>query len=105
MKYSFSPLNLSCFSYEKVHAKVLRQFQNQGISSEDPQSYSARYGDALLDAKDLLEKVKELGITEDIVCHSIFFDYFSINHRFVLVATAIDRSRFGTTIPIENIAK
>lgn len=67
------------FRYDKIEAKVIRQFQNQGISLEDPENYSTRYAGSLLDTKDLLEKVKELGITEDIVCHSILLNVH-INH-------------------------
>ena len=78
-----------CFRYDKVEAKVIRQFQNQGISLENPENYSTRYGDSLLDTKDLLEKVKELGITEDIVRHRIFSN-FHINHRFISVHTIVD---------------
>ncbi|CAF4676258.1 unnamed protein product [Rotaria sp. Silwood1] len=53
-------------TYDNVQVKVFRQFERLGITPEDPQKYSARYGDSLLDTKDLLAQAKELGITEDI---------------------------------------
>ncbi|CAF2399205.1 unnamed protein product [Rotaria sp. Silwood2] len=53
-------------TYDNVQVKVVRQFERLGITPEDPQKYSARYGDSLLDAKDLLAQAKELGITEDL---------------------------------------
>ena len=56
-----------------MEAKIVRQFQRHGIASEDPEAYSTRYGDSLLDTKALLAKVRELGITEDIVRHRIRF--------------------------------
>ncbi|CAF0968330.1 unnamed protein product [Rotaria sordida] len=53
-------------TYDQIQVKVVRQFERLGISPEDPEKYSARYGNTLLDPKDLLAQVKELGITEDL---------------------------------------
>jgi hypothetical protein len=60
---------LKFLRYDKVEAKVIRQFERYGIKPADPEYYSTLYGDSLLDTNMLLAKARELGITEDLVCY------------------------------------
>ena len=53
--------------YEPVQVRVVRQFQNLGISNEDPQSYVQRYGAQLLDSQSLVQQARAAGVVEDIV--------------------------------------
>ena len=58
--------------YEKVESRVIRQFERLGIQPEDPEQYTARHGNALLNTEDLLAQAKQLGIAEDLVCHLLY---------------------------------
>ncbi|UJR36575.1 hypothetical protein I4U23_029294 [Adineta vaga] len=60
-----APKNI-IIEYEKVEARVIRQVERLGISSENPENYSARYGNTLLDTDELLAQIKQLGIIEDL---------------------------------------
>ena len=62
--------------YDPVDARVVRQFERLGVALEDPERYAARYADSLLETEQLLAQAKELGITEDIVCHDLFVESF-----------------------------
>jgi len=82
---------LEYLSYDQIEAKIVRQFKRHGITPEDPENYSTRYGNSLLDTKDLLAKVQELGITEDIVvCYEIFFYLFLIINLIKSVPQVLD---------------
>lgn len=84
------------FRYDKIEAKVVREFRRHGVTPENPDTYTARYGDSLLDTQDLLFKVKELGITEDLV--SFRFDSLLVLKAFsCLVITSCHRSRITRT--------
>jgi hypothetical protein len=70
---------LKYLRYDKVEARIVRQFERLGIKSEDPENYSVCYGNSLLDTQQLLTQARELGITEDLVCHpflSLIILYF-----------------------------
>ncbi|CAF1588429.1 unnamed protein product, partial [Adineta steineri] len=41
--------------YERVESDVVRQFEKEGVFSEDPAHYVARYGDSLLDSTTLIK--------------------------------------------------
>ena len=53
--------------YEPVQVRVVRQFQNLGITREDPRSYVQRYGAQLLDSQSLMQQARAAGVVEDIV--------------------------------------
>jgi len=75
--------HLERFRYDKIEAKIIREFHRHGVTPENPAAYSARYGDSLLDTKDLLQRVEELGITEDLVKFFFFFvsnEFFFFSH-------------------------
>ncbi|CAF4418134.1 unnamed protein product, partial [Adineta steineri] len=56
--------------YERVESDVVRQFEKEGVFSEDPAHYVARYGDSLLDSTTLIKVARDAGVFEDLV---IFF--------------------------------
>jgi hypothetical protein len=75
-KISKTPFHISLYlnnwRYEPVQARVIRHFERLGVTPADPRNYSALYGNSLLDTEKLLTQIRELGITEDIVCnHSL----------------------------------
>ena len=58
--------------------QVVRQFQRLDVTVENPQTYMKRYGNSVLDTNELLAQARQLGITENIVCHSCYFIPLSI---------------------------
>ena len=56
-----------CSRYEQVETRVVRQFERLAVTMEDPERYSARYAESLLDTEQLLAQARQLGITEDLV--------------------------------------
>lgn len=70
----------SLFRYDVPETRVVRQVQRLGVTPEDPESYRRRYGETLLDSQELLAKVKQLGIDDDLVnrchCRRFFFETF-----------------------------
>ncbi|CAF3609616.1 unnamed protein product [Rotaria sp. Silwood1] len=58
--------------YEPIQPRIIRSFERLGITPEDPHKYSATYGDSLLQTEQLLEQIKELGITEDLASPHVF---------------------------------
>ncbi|CAF3707095.1 unnamed protein product [Rotaria socialis] len=52
--------------YEPIQPRVVRQFERLGVRPEDPNKYSATYGNVLLSTEQLLAQIKELGITVDL---------------------------------------
>jgi hypothetical protein len=69
----FFSIFFASFRYDPVSVKVVRQVERQGVTRENPQSYFTRFGNSLLDSKDLIAQARELGIIEDIVCYSVVF--------------------------------
>jgi len=55
--------------YEPVQTRIVRHFERLGITPADPRNYFSMYGNSLLDTEQLLAQIRELGITEDLVCH------------------------------------
>ncbi|CAF1006430.1 unnamed protein product [Rotaria sp. Silwood1] len=53
-------------TYEPVHAKVERHFQKQSVIREDPQAYTNRFGDQLVDSTAVLEQARAAGVLEDL---------------------------------------
>jgi hypothetical protein len=67
---SFSKKEYSSFffgSYEPVHAKIIRNFQKQNVTREDPQAYSNRYGSQLYDPNLVIQQARAVGVIEDLV--------------------------------------
>ncbi|CAF3320304.1 unnamed protein product [Rotaria socialis] len=62
----YPPSRNVIITYDPVPVKVVRQVERQGVTPENPQSYLTRFGNSLLDPKDLIAQARELGITEDI---------------------------------------
>ncbi|UJR34768.1 hypothetical protein I4U23_027547 [Adineta vaga] len=52
--------------YERVEPHVVRQFEKEGVFSEDPALYAARYGDSLLDSATLIKVARNAGVFEDL---------------------------------------
>ncbi|CAF1282368.1 unnamed protein product [Rotaria sp. Silwood1] len=52
--------------YEPVQVRVVRQFQRLGVVQENPQLYTQRYGQQLLDAQTLIQQARAVGVVEDI---------------------------------------
>ncbi|CAF1419209.1 unnamed protein product, partial [Adineta steineri] len=58
--------------YERVESDVVRQFEKEGVFSEDPAHYVARYGDSLLDSMTLIKVARGAGVFEDLlICFRI----------------------------------
>lgn len=56
--------------------KIVHKIQRSKTNIEDPQLYREKHGETLLDTDDLLQRVKDLGIEEDLVR----FPEFSLNN-------------------------
>jgi hypothetical protein len=69
---SFVVLHLNYLRYEPVQTRIVRQVERLGVVSADPHNYFSHYGNSLLETQQLLAQIRELGITEDLVC-SFFF--------------------------------
>jgi len=54
-------------SYEPVHAKIVRNFQKQNVTREDPQAYANRYGSQLFDPNIVVQQARAVGVMEDLV--------------------------------------
>ncbi|UJR18953.1 hypothetical protein I4U23_022082 [Adineta vaga] len=52
--------------YERAEPHVVRQFHKEGVVSEDPANYVARYGDSLLDSTTLIKMARNAGVFEDL---------------------------------------
>ncbi|CAF1160538.1 unnamed protein product [Rotaria sordida] len=52
--------------YEPVQTRIIRNVERLGIKPEDPHNYLTTYRDSLLQTEQLLERIKQLGITEDL---------------------------------------
>ncbi|CAF3443733.1 unnamed protein product [Rotaria socialis] len=60
-----SPKNI-IITYEPVHAKIVRNFQKQDVTREDPQAYAKRYGSQLYDSNLVIQQARAAGILEDL---------------------------------------
>jgi hypothetical protein len=67
-----SILLVSHFSYEPVHANIIRNFQKQNVTREDPQLYLTRYGSQLYDPELVIQQARAVGVVEDLVCVRIW---------------------------------
>ena len=54
-------------SYEPVHAKIERHFQNHNIIREDPQAYISRFGEQLCESSAVIQQARAAGVLEDLV--------------------------------------
>jgi hypothetical protein len=54
-------------TYEPIRARIIRNFQKQSITREDPQVYLNRYGSQLFDASLVVQQARAVGVTEDLV--------------------------------------
>lgn len=66
-----------------MQSRIIRQFERLGVTPADPLNYSSIYGNSLLETEQLLTQIRELGITEDLVCtfnrhKKSFFNTFEI---------------------------
>ncbi|CAF1140546.1 unnamed protein product [Rotaria sordida] len=52
--------------YEGVRTRIIRRFENLGVTQENPDAYVARYGSTLLSPAALLQEARHFGVTEDI---------------------------------------
>ncbi|UJR33375.1 hypothetical protein I4U23_020823 [Adineta vaga] len=53
-------------TYEPVHANIIRNFQKQAVTREDPQLYLTRYGSQLYDPELVLQQARAVGVVEDL---------------------------------------
>ncbi|CAF4974647.1 unnamed protein product [Rotaria sp. Silwood1] len=51
---------------EDVQTRIIRRFENLGITQENPDAYIARYGSTLLSPTALVQEARRCGVTEDI---------------------------------------
>ena len=77
------------FSYEPVRANIIRNFQKQSITREDPQVYLNRYGSQLYDANLVVQQARAIGVVEDLVssfCWSVnkYLLIFRVHHQLSL---------------------
>ncbi|CAF1250101.1 unnamed protein product [Rotaria sordida] len=54
------------YSYEPVHAKIERHFQKQSVIREDPQAYTNRFGEQLVEPAVVIEQARAAGVLEDL---------------------------------------
>ncbi|CAF3999227.1 unnamed protein product, partial [Rotaria sordida] len=52
--------------YSAAETRVVRKFNNLGVTQEDPESYRSRYGSSLLDSVTLVQQARNAGVIEDI---------------------------------------
>ncbi|CAF1511702.1 unnamed protein product [Rotaria sp. Silwood1] len=52
--------------YEGVRTRIIRRFENLGVTQENPDAYVARYRSTLLSPTALLQEARRVGVTEDI---------------------------------------
>ncbi|CAF3109059.1 unnamed protein product [Rotaria sp. Silwood2] len=48
-----------------AETRILRKYQQLGVTQEDPQAYRARYGSSLLDPETLVRQARKVGVIED----------------------------------------
>ncbi|CAF1062054.1 unnamed protein product [Rotaria sordida] len=53
-------------TYEPVHAKIERHFQKQSVIREDPQAYTNRFGEQLVEPAVVIEQARAAGVLEDL---------------------------------------
>ncbi|CAF3346207.1 unnamed protein product [Rotaria sp. Silwood1] len=53
-------------TYEPVQAKIVRNFQKQNVTREDPQTYLKRYGSQLYDPNLVIQQARAVGVIEDL---------------------------------------
>ena len=53
--------------YEPIQALIVRQVERLGVKMEDPKAYEAMYQTSLLDTRQLLHEIQQLGINEEFV--------------------------------------
>ncbi|CAF2596706.1 unnamed protein product [Rotaria sp. Silwood2] len=53
-------------TYEPVHAKIERHFQKQSVIREDPQAYTNRFGEQLVEPAAVVEQARAVGVVEDL---------------------------------------
>ncbi|CAF0931354.1 unnamed protein product [Adineta ricciae] len=64
-KQSAQPKNV-IITYEPVHANIIRNFQKQNVTREDPQLYLSRYGSQLYDPELVIQQARAVGVVEDL---------------------------------------
>ncbi|CAF4371396.1 unnamed protein product [Rotaria sp. Silwood2] len=52
--------------YEGVRTRLIRRFENLGVTQENPDAYVARYRSTLLSPTALVQEARRFGVTEDI---------------------------------------
>ncbi|CAF1154133.1 unnamed protein product [Adineta steineri] len=62
----YTPVRNVIIEYESTGARVHREFQQLGVTREDPQTYISQYRTELLDSRTLLEQARAAGVIEDI---------------------------------------
>lgn len=62
-----SKANCTIINYENPQPRVNRKFAVVDVFNADPDDYMARYNNSLLNSKELVEQVRRMGVTEDIV--------------------------------------
>ncbi|CAF1630417.1 unnamed protein product, partial [Adineta ricciae] len=71
--------------YEGVDARVVRQFEKDGVIREDPAHYVARYGGTLLDSSTLVQMARNAGVFEDLSLPALTYSNIregAINYEF-----------------------
>ncbi|CAF0870013.1 unnamed protein product [Adineta steineri] len=53
-------------TYEPVHANIIRNFQKQSVTREDPQVYLTRYGSQLYEPDLVIQQARAVGVIEDL---------------------------------------
>ncbi|CAF4633130.1 unnamed protein product, partial [Rotaria sp. Silwood2] len=58
-------------NYKDVDRRIVRKFQNLGVTREDPYDYKVRYGTSLLDSEIFAQEALKAGVNEDISSSAI----------------------------------
>ncbi|CAF1167209.1 unnamed protein product [Adineta steineri] len=62
----YKPARNVIIEYEPTGARVVREFQQLGVTREDPETYVHQYRTELLNTQTLIEKARASGVIEDI---------------------------------------
>ncbi|CAF1475215.1 unnamed protein product [Rotaria sordida] len=62
----YQPPSNTTIIYSAAETRVVRKFNNLGVTQEDPESYRSRYGSSLLDSITLVQHARNAGVVEDI---------------------------------------
>ncbi|CAF3387523.1 unnamed protein product [Rotaria socialis] len=58
--------SITIHAYDNVQMRIVRKVEQLGVTQEDPEAYTARYGRSLLDSTTLVHEARNAGVVEDI---------------------------------------